>query len=122
MSWTPAAGMAKRRDWALPAAYESAMDGLEEQIRQGGHPGPARKTAAGEAGADPSGHRSGAAGSDGGVHGFWNVRVEDVLVGQESSSYRVNGEIPVIPWRAFRMRSRLLWRMFHRKWKSRISI
>ena len=28
--------MAKREDWALPAAYESAMDGLEEQIRQGG--------------------------------------------------------------------------------------
>ena len=27
--------MAKREDWALPAAYESAMDGLEEQIRQG---------------------------------------------------------------------------------------
>ena len=26
--------MAKREDWALPAAYESAMDGLEEQIRQ----------------------------------------------------------------------------------------
>ena len=24
--------MAKREDWALPAAYESAMDGLEEQI------------------------------------------------------------------------------------------
>ena len=28
--------MAKREVWALPAAYESAMDGLEEQIRQGG--------------------------------------------------------------------------------------
>ena len=28
--------MAKREDWALPAAYEAAMDGLEEQIRQGG--------------------------------------------------------------------------------------
>lgn len=27
--------MAKREDWALPAAYETAMDGLEEQIRQG---------------------------------------------------------------------------------------
>ena len=27
--------MAKREVWALPAAYESAMDGLEEQIRQG---------------------------------------------------------------------------------------
>ena len=26
--------MAKREVWALPAAYESAMDGLEEQIRQ----------------------------------------------------------------------------------------
>lgn len=32
---------------------------------------------------------------------FWNVRVEDVLVGQESSSYRVNGEIPVIPLESF---------------------
>ena len=31
--------MAKREDWALPAAYESAMDGLEEQIRQGGDGG-----------------------------------------------------------------------------------
>ena len=31
--------MAKREDWALPAAYESAMDGLEEQIRQGGSTG-----------------------------------------------------------------------------------
>ena len=27
--------MAKREEWALPAAYETAMDGLEEQIRQG---------------------------------------------------------------------------------------
>ena len=35
MSYKPGA-MAKREDWALPAAYESAMDGLEEQIRQGG--------------------------------------------------------------------------------------
>lgn len=27
--------MAKREDWTLPTAYETAMDGLEEQIRQG---------------------------------------------------------------------------------------
>ena len=114
--------MAKREVWALPAAYESAMDGLEEQIRQGGtldRPGKRRlgKRVLILAAIVAVLLAATAVSMD-----FWNVRVEDVLVGQESSSYRVNGEIPVILWRAFRMRSRLLWRMFHRKWKSRISI
>ena len=82
--------MAKREDWALPAAYETAMDGLEEQIRQGTLDRPGKRRL---------GKRvlilaaivavllaATAVSMD-----FWNVRVEDVLVGQESSSYRVNG-------------------------------
>ena len=93
--------MAKREDWALPAAYESAMDGLEEQIRQGGtldRPGKRRlgKRVLILAAIVAVLLAATAVSMD-----FWNVRVEDVLVGQESSSYRVNGEIPVIPLESF---------------------
>ena len=45
--------MAKREDWALPAAYESAMDGLEEQIRQGGTLDRPGKRRLGKRGAGP---------------------------------------------------------------------
>ena len=69
--------MAKREDWALPAAYESAMDGLEEQIRQGGtldRPGKRRLGKRVLSLLTISDHiftgEAGAAGSDGGVHGF----------------------------------------------------
>ena len=71
--------MAKREDWALPAAYETAMDGLEEQIRQGTLDRPGKRRL---------GKRvlilaaivavllaATAVSMD-----FWNVRVEDVLV------------------------------------------
>ena len=92
--------MAKGEDWTLPPAYETAMDGLEEQARRG---------TLSRRGKRRMGRRvlvlaaalavllaATAVSMD-----FWNVRVEDVLVGQESSSYRVNGEIPVIPLENF---------------------
>ena len=80
--------MAKREDWALPAAYESAMDGLEEQIRQGGtldRPGKRRlgKRVLILAAIVAVLLAATAVSMD-----FWNVRVEDVLVFQLSGKRR----------------------------------
>ena len=85
--------MAKREDWALPAAYESAMDGLEEQIRQGGtldRPGKRRlgKRVLILAAIVAVLLAATAVSMD-----FWNVRVEDVLVGQESSSLAASSSV-----------------------------
>ena len=84
--------MAKREDWALPAAYESAMDGLEEQIRQGGtldRPGKRRlgKRVLILAAIVAVLLAATAVSMD-----FWNVRVEDVLVGQVPSEQSL-GEV-----------------------------
>ncbi len=62
--------MAKREDWALPAAYESAMDGLEEQIRQGGTLDRPGKRRLGKRVLILAAIVAVFAGSDGGVHGF----------------------------------------------------
>ena len=92
--------MAKGEDWTLPPAYETAMEAMEEQVRRGTLTRPGKRRL---------GRRvlllaaivavllaATAVSMD-----FWNVRVEDVLVGQEGSSYRVYGEIPVIPLKSF---------------------
>ena len=57
--------MAKREVWALPAAYESAMDGLEEQIRQSTLDRPGKRRL-GKAGA--------VAGGGAGSTGLWFCR------------------------------------------------
>lgn len=92
--------MAKCEAFSLPPAYETAMDGLEEQARRGTLARPGKRRLGRRmlllAAAAAVLLAATAVSMD-----FWNVRVEDVLVGQEGSSYRVNGEIPVIPIERF---------------------
>lgn len=92
--------MAKCEAFSLPPAYETAMDGLEEQVRQGilARPGKRRL-----------GRRMLLLAAAAAVllavtavsMDFWHVQLGKISVGDEESSYDVEANLPGIPMEAF---------------------
>lgn len=92
--------MAKGEDWTLPPAYETAMDGLEEQVRRGTLPRRGKRRLGRRmlllAAAAAVLLAATAVSMD-----FWHVQLGEISVGDEESSYDVEADLPGIPIEAF---------------------
>ena len=92
--------MAKCEDFSLPPAYETAMDGLEEQARRGTLPRRGKRRLGRRmlllAAAAAVLLAATAVSMD-----FWHVQLGEISVGDEESSYDVEADLPGVPMEAF---------------------